>query len=173
MSATPKLSPVGFPASFPLDDRTIEIPEVLLGLSGLQESVPIVGHTLRAGVGSLAFLKSLQTFTREEGALSKVNDLSSLGLAVSAAGSIVGGPTGQVVSVAAESVHGLCEIALGLAELKSADSGGESLSAVLGITKGMTTFIPMAAPGAATAVGLLHLGILTTRAFLSNQASDA
>ena len=171
MSATPKLSKKGFPASFPLDERTIEIPEVLLSLSGLQESVPGVGHTLRAGVGSLALLKSFQSFTRERGALSKVDGLSSLGLAVSAAGSILGGPAGQAVSLAAESVHGLCEIGLGVAELKSADSNGESLSAVLGITKGMTTFIPMAAPGAATAVGLLHLGILTTRAFLSKQAN--
>ena len=171
-SFTPKASPNRFSASFPLDERTIEIPEVLLSLSGLQESVPGLGHTFRAGVGSLALLKSFQSFTRDEGALTKLDGFSSLGLAVAAGGSIVGGPVGHSVSLAAESVHGMCEIALGIAELNSAEQGRESLSAALGITKGLTTFVPMMGPGAQTAVGILHLGILTARAVLATRSSS-
>jgi len=150
-----------------LDEPTIEIPEVLLSLSGLQESLPGLGHTLRAGVGTLALFKSLQSFTEGEGALAQIDGLSSLGLAVAAGGSIVGGPIGHTVGMAAESVHGMCEIALGMAELNSAEQGRESLSAALGITKGVTTFVPMMFPGAQTAVGILHLGILTARAVLN------
>ena len=168
-SFTPKASPNRFSAPFPLDERTIEIPEVLLSLSGLQESVPGLGHTFRAGVGSLALLKSFQSFTRDEGALTKLDGFSSLGLAVAAGGSIVGGHS---VSLAAESVHGMCEIALGIVELNSAEQGRESLSAALGITKGLTTFVPMMVPGAQTAVGILHLGILTARAVLATRSSS-
>ena len=168
-SFTPKASPNRFSAPFPLDERTIEIPEVLLSLSGLQESVPGLGHTFRAGVGSLALLKSFQSFTRDEGALTKLDGFSSLGLAVAAGGSIV---VGHSVSLAAESVHGMCEIALGIVELNSAEQGRESLSAALGITKGLTTFVPMMVPGAQTAVGILHLGILTARAVLATRSSS-
>lgn len=126
-----------------------------------------MGHTLRAGVGTLALLKSVHSFTREEGVVPKLDGISSLGLAVAAGGSIVGGPIGNAVGIMAESVHGVCEIALGVAEMKSAEQGRESLSAVLGISKGVTTFLPMIFPGAQTAVGLLHLGILTSRAVLA------
>lgn len=156
----------------PLNETTVEIPEVLLGLSDLQSTNPPVGNALRAGVGALALLKSAQAFAYEEGAMGKIEGLSALGLAVSAAGSIVGGPTGGTVGMAGEAFHGLSEIVLGVAEIKEVveTNGGEFdkdvFAGILGMTKGVTTFLPMVAPSTGTAVGLLHLGILTTRTLL-------
>ena len=161
-----------FLASLPLNETTVEIPEVLLGISDLQTSHPTIGNTLRAGVGGIALLKSVQAFTHEPGALGKMEGLSALGLAVSAGGSIVGGPTGAAVGQAGEAVHGLCEIALGAAEMKEAvETKGSGLSkevvaGLLGVTKGVTTFLPMIATSTGLAVSLLHLGILTTKALM-------
>lgn len=145
---------------------------MLLGISDLQSSHPPLGHALRAGVGAIALLKSVQAFKYEPGAVGKMEGLSALGLVVSAGGSIIGGPTGSTIGMAGEGVHGLCEIALGAVEVKDAVTANgsgltkDAIAGLLGVTKGVTTFLPMIAPSTGLAVSLLHLGILTTKALM-------
>jgi hypothetical protein len=161
-----------FLANLPLNEATVEIPEVLLGLSGLQESSPTLGNGLRLGIGGIALAKSLQAFTTMEGPLGKLEGVSALGLAVAAGASVFPGHSAHLVGQGAEGVHGLCEIAIGVNEIREELQDGVPgfsatlASGLLGTAKGLTTFLPMMAPGTATGVGLLHLGILGTKTII-------
>jgi hypothetical protein len=164
-----------FLASLPLNEATVEIPEVLLGLSGLQDSTPMLGNGLRVGVGAIALAKSLQAFTTIDGPLGKLEGLSALGLTVAAGASVFHGNSAHLVGMSAEGVHGLCEVAIGANEIREGlqDGGGTLLtSGILGTTKGLTTFLPMVAPGTGTAVGLLHLGILVTKTAIHHTSTQ-
>lgn len=158
----------------PLTETVVEMPEALLGLSGLQDSLPWLGNSLRAGVGTLALARSVQAFRSDQGMIGKLEGFSSLGLAVAAGASLLPGAAAGLVGTGAEGVHGICEMALGAHEVHSEWKGKRKVSSglitgALGFTKGATTFLPMFMPSTGTAVGVLHVGILATSAVLNHQ----
>lgn len=150
----------------------IETPEILLGLSGLQESNPSLGNGLRMGVGGLALLRALQVFEAEEGLHGKLEGFSALGLAAAGGASVVHGPGAEVFGRSGEVVHGLCEMALGLSGIHQAlhdETKGITPQLALGLltfTKGASTFLPMVLPSAGTAVAIAQLGILGAKSLL-------
>ena len=177
--------PDAYLGPIPLTEATVEIPEVLLGLSGLQQSTSSLGDTLRSGVSLMALANASHAFQHGEGVMGKIEGLSSLGLAVAGGASVLDGQTTLLrdgpqsnLGRVGEGVHGLCEVALGTHEMmESIDDTNTGLnlgvvSGMMGVTKGLTTFLPMMMPSAGTAVGILHLGILVSKTAISKLESN-
>lgn len=107
----------------------------------------------------------------EEGGLEgRLEAFSTAGLAVAAGASVFSNGTAELIGRVAESAHGLAEVSLGCIEIASGlkeRNSPELTSGLLGIAKGVSTFLPMVAPGLADAVAYTHLGLLFSRALLA------
>jgi len=158
-------SPVGS-----ITHAAVEATDALLHATHLTHShtpeLSHLGEGLRAGVGALALARGTQALLNGKGIHAKLEGMASLGLGVASTASLFHSGAAATVTTAAQSVRGLSEVALGGYQLYHYSHAGEHheksqlAKGLLNCAKGATTFIPMFAPHAGSAVGVLHLGIV-------------
>lgn len=156
-----------------ISEAAVEIPEVLIELSGIQDNTKYLGHGLRMGVSGLALARAVQAYQSDD-KYAKLETLASLGTAVSSGASVFDGSKAMLIGNAAEGIHGLSEIAIGIGEIRDGLPNGEApdrlevAAGVLGVTKGATTLLPIFLPQTETAVGLAQIGLITARSVIAH-----
>ena len=115
---------------------------------------------IRVGVAGVA-ARSLA----RPGLENKLEGLAAAGLAVSSVATLFHGGAGSLALSCGECLRGASETALGLHQVHTATQNHavdkvEFAKGIVNCTKGVTTFLPLLFPQTATAVGVVHFGLV-------------